>query len=122
MTTVDDQWDQTTALVEDAFKLFDGAPMTSRGIREQRRATLMIQAAQASATLMLVRENRITNLLAAAYAPAELQVDPALTREAYQAAVDALELLEDEPAGMAPDQFADLFDGQADPADKDVEK
>lgn len=119
MATIDEQFAQTAGLIEDAFKVFT-EDSSQRG---RERAQLMVEAATAGATLLLVRENRVTNLLAAAYAPAELGVDPALTRAAYQEAVTMLGFMEDEPEAETVnvgDMFADLHTEGQDPADKDV--
>jgi hypothetical protein len=123
MTTTDEQFEQVSELVTAAFQLFDSNYQEPGALPiPAARAALMVSAAQASATLMLVRENRATNLLAAAYAPDALQVDPALTREAYQQAIQLLDLIEDPDQEEGRASVQDFLDalGENDPADKDV--
>jgi hypothetical protein len=115
--TAHDQFQQAAELMEAAFKLFDqkGGPIQ----RDRERATLMVQAAGASATLLAAREQRMANLIALASVPEELGANMDLRREAFQQVAEALGLVEDEP-GMTPGQFDDLMED--DPADMDVEK
>lgn len=121
MNQSDKEFGQVSELIEAAFDLFDknsDAPGDRRTMA-QDRAQLMILAGGALATLINAREQRLANLLAAAYAPENLQVEPVLSRAAYEAAVGLLGLVEDESEPpMTPEQFADLFD--KDPADLDV--
>lgn len=119
MNQSDNEFGQVSELIETAFDLFDRHTSgTAHAATE--RAALMIHASQAAATLLAAREQRLANLLAAAYAPENLQVDPVLTRAAYEAAVGMLGLLETDEPPMTAEQFADLFAGKDDPADKDV--
>lgn len=120
MSNPNEQYEQTADLIAKAFDLFDSADHYPAD-----RAALMIQAAQATATMLVAREQRHASLLALASVPDSLGVDVTLRREAFQAVVIALGLVEDEAAEppMTPEQFADLFDQPGtDPADKDVEK
>lgn len=118
----DEDFKRAAELITEAFGLFDkSVPPDDRGALVRERAALMIQAATASATLLAAQEQRIANLLAAAYAPETLQVDPALTREAYLSAVGLLALVEDEDDQARAERLREFVDSwDNDPADKDV--
>lgn len=99
--------EQVADLIGDAFQNFTGG-------LEDAYATLQMGAAQALATLALVQEARVANLLAAAAHPPE-GTNPDLVREAYTAAVTHLALIEPEPEESLADLRAAL--GADDPAD-----
>lgn len=116
----DEDYKRAAELITMAFALFD-RNADALEVPGVERAALMVQAAHASAALMAVREQRIANLLAAAYAPETLQVDPALTREAYLSAVGLLALVEDEDDQARAERLREFVDSwDNDPADKDV--
>lgn len=103
--------EQVADLIEMAFR---GAPEMDAGAYAVTVPLLRVHAAQALATLALVHETRVSNLLAAAAHPPE-GANPDLVREAYTAAVTHLALIEPEPEESLADLRAAL--GVDDPAD-----